>query len=164
MPQLDLSSFPSQLFWLAITFALLYLIMAKAVLPQITSVLQGRQDRISSDLEKADHMKAEAERMEEEYNSSLENTRSKASAIIAKAVTKAEEFSKKKHSELDAVLAKKAEEADKMIAGAKEQAIKEMTGISADLVVMITDKLTKINVSKNEASERVAKLLKDKIG
>ena len=53
MPQLDISVFPTQLFWLALIFVALYLILWKVALPRVTEVRESRQVRIESDLEKA---------------------------------------------------------------------------------------------------------------
>jgi len=53
MPQLDPTTFVPQLFWLAITFVLLYLAMWKLVIPKIGEILQDRQIRIDNDLERA---------------------------------------------------------------------------------------------------------------
>ena len=46
MPQLDLSTFPSQLFWLAVVFIVLYVLMARLGLPKIGTVLAERRQRI----------------------------------------------------------------------------------------------------------------------
>ena len=60
MPQLDPSTFATQLVWLIITFLILYLILWKSALPRIASILQDRQERIDNDLEKAEKLKKEA--------------------------------------------------------------------------------------------------------
>ena len=67
MPQLDPTTFAPQLFWLVVTFVLLYLVMWKLVIPKIGEILQDRQIRIDNDLDKADHLKIEAEAAREAY-------------------------------------------------------------------------------------------------
>ena len=38
MPQFDIASFPSQIFWLVVTFGILYFVMSKLVLPRVGDV------------------------------------------------------------------------------------------------------------------------------
>ena len=54
MPQLEISSYSSQIFWLVISFFFLYFIMSNIVLPRIGEVLKHRRDKITSDLDKAE--------------------------------------------------------------------------------------------------------------
>ena len=60
MPQLDFATFPTQIFWLCITFLLLYLVMWKVVIPRISGVLEERQSRVENDLERAEQLQLEA--------------------------------------------------------------------------------------------------------
>ena len=50
LPQMDISTFPSQLFWLIITFTVLYLFMWKFVIPRLSTTIEERQDKISNDI------------------------------------------------------------------------------------------------------------------
>ena len=52
-PPFDKQNFPSQLFWLALTFIALYLLMSRIALPRISSILDARRQRIESDLAEA---------------------------------------------------------------------------------------------------------------
>ena len=63
MPQLNPEFFTPQLFWLLITFSVLFVVLAKSVLPRIAGVLEERELRIGSDLEKAQQLKEEAEKV-----------------------------------------------------------------------------------------------------
>ncbi|NDH60909.1 MAG: ATPase [Alphaproteobacteria bacterium] len=53
MPQFDVKSFPSQVFWLVVCFAVLYVLMAKLVLPRIGRTIESRESKIQSDLDAA---------------------------------------------------------------------------------------------------------------
>jgi F-type H+-transporting ATPase subunit b len=56
-PPFDAQHFPSRLFWLSITFILLYVIVARVALPRIGSIFEERNKRISEDLAEAERFK-----------------------------------------------------------------------------------------------------------
>ena len=53
MPQLDFHTFPTQIFWLVVSFVLLYLLMRVVALPRIEKIVEERRRRLDEDLEKA---------------------------------------------------------------------------------------------------------------
>ena len=73
LPQLDIETYASQIFWLIVTFIVLYFLVAKIAMPRIAEVLEGRQERIEDDLDKAETLKKEAYlvRVEEGYEKAL---------------------------------------------------------------------------------------------
>ncbi len=83
LPQMDVSTFPSQIFWLAVTFGALYWIMATMVLPRLGAAIEERRDRIADDLDRAAESKRMAEEAEAAYNRSLADARAKSQAIAA---------------------------------------------------------------------------------
>ncbi len=87
MPQLDPATFPTQLFWLALTFIPLYLILWRNVLPKIASTLEDRQRRLEDDFEKAAALRKEAEMVLAEY----QKTRAEAEAKAQSAMREAQE-------------------------------------------------------------------------
>src|SRR5260221_7911990 len=78
MPQLDLSTFPSHIFWLAVFFVVLYLLMAKLAIPRIERVIDERRNRVENDLDKAGQMKSEAEAVIAAYEKALADARHQA--------------------------------------------------------------------------------------
>src|SRR5690349_267057 len=78
MPQLDLTTFPTQIFWLFVTFVVLYILMAKLALPRIESVVEARRQKIEGDLDRAAQMKAEAEAVIAAYEKALADARHQA--------------------------------------------------------------------------------------
>ncbi|MCF6293301.1 MAG: hypothetical protein L3J04_07905, partial [Robiginitomaculum sp.] len=83
MPQLDFSTFPSQIFWLAIAFGILYLALSRIFIPRIGGVLEERCDRIADDLDMAVSMKADADAAVIAYENSLKKAAERANSIAA---------------------------------------------------------------------------------
>src|SRR3990167_525344 len=75
MPQLDTSTFPTQLFWLGVCFITLYLILAYISLPKIASVLKIREETIEEKINKASMYREQAEGLLADYESSLTQAR-----------------------------------------------------------------------------------------
>lgn len=160
MPQLDPSSYSSQIFWLIITFGLLYLAIARVLLPEIGRVLRQRQDRIQSDIEQAEKLKDEAMKLKGDYESSLNQTRENARKVIDDALEYAADRAVERHRELDETLETKLSEANEKIAAAEKEAIATFTPIAAELSQQIVSKITDLDIKTDVARDVVNKLLK----
>ena len=57
MPQLDISTFSNQIFWLVVTLVLIYMLLSRVALPRIGSVLAERRGMITSDIAAAEELK-----------------------------------------------------------------------------------------------------------
>ncbi len=82
LPQFDPSTFTSQVFWLAIAFALSYLIFSKKVLPAIGAVLQTRSQTIEDAVRRAQDLRTQVESMKTSYESGLVAARSGATRLM----------------------------------------------------------------------------------
>ena len=80
-PILDSQYFLPQLFWLGVTFLLLYFLLSKLFLPAVGETLEARSSRIADDLDSANRMQREAEDAEEAYTKSLGDARAKAATV-----------------------------------------------------------------------------------
>lgn len=78
LPQLDISTFASQLFWLLISFVILYVVISRAAAPKIGGVIQDRANRIRGDLETAAKAKRDSEAAIAGYDKALADARAKA--------------------------------------------------------------------------------------
>jgi len=102
MPQLDVSTFSPQLFWVALSFVTLYFLLSKLLLPRIASVLHARQQSLDTYLSKASLYREEAENLLVDYEAELALARKEAQAstrIALQALT--EKASLKKQRYLD---------------------------------------------------------------
>ena len=56
MPQLEITTYPSQIFWLVVSFLVLYLIMSRVIIPKISSVIKSRESEIKNDIHISEQM------------------------------------------------------------------------------------------------------------
>ena len=101
MPQLDPSSFASQLFWLTVTFLLLYLIISRSALPRIHDVLEKRRQRIQFDLSQAEEMTEQAEKARLSFEKQQAESRARSAEMIAGAQKDAEKKLAEEQAKLD---------------------------------------------------------------
>jgi F-type H+-transporting ATPase subunit b len=85
LPQFDPTWFPSQLFWLVVTFVVLYTVMTTTVLPALTKTVEGRRTKIETDLKAAETLSAQAHQLSETVGRQLQSAHAEAVSIIAHA-------------------------------------------------------------------------------
>lgn len=84
LPQFDVTTFSSQLFWLLITFVMLYVYFAKKALPALSSAIDARKTTIKNDIDAANKISAEVDTLQTDYEAAMTNARSDArSAAMA---------------------------------------------------------------------------------
>lgn len=160
MPQLTIADFPPQLVWLAITFVVLYFLMARVAIPRISDVLENRQNRIATDLEEARKLSDDADNAKAEYEAALADARSKAHGIVSELkATMAKEQDASK-AELDAKLAEKAKDAEAGINAAKDTALSHVREIASSTAKIAVSKLVSIDVSDADANAAVESSMK----
>jgi F-type H+-transporting ATPase subunit b len=162
MPQLDPTSFSPQLFWLAIAFVLLYLLMSRLVLPRVAKVLGQREERIQGNLEKAEKLKAEADEVLAAYQKAIADARAEAHTALAKAAADIAATVSAREAEFGKKLAEQAAIAESRIKASKTQALAEVRTIAGDIAAAMTSKLTGLSVSTADAAGSVEAVLKER--
>jgi F-type H+-transporting ATPase subunit b len=142
MPQLEVSTFLPQLVWLAITFVLLYLLMARIGLPRVGGIIEARRRRIDDDLARAAQLKAEAEGVMSAYQQALATARAEAQAAVKETTDRLAAEAAERQRQLSEALAEHTATAERRIAVAKQQALAEMHGIAIDVGRSIAEKVT----------------------
>lgn len=162
MPQFDFSTFASQIFWLMVTFFLLYGIMARRALPRIREVLQERQERISGDIEKAELIKKEAEAAKLDYTSVLVNSRAKAKQVISEVESQIKRETAERHSKLDETLARQMAEAEALVTKTREETLQKLIPVSAELTQYVLEKLAAKKVDLPRIQAVITSLAQEK--
>jgi F-type H+-transporting ATPase subunit b len=89
MPQLNPEFWVSQIFWLVITFGILYVVLSKLILPKISANLESRKSLISDNIEAADKQREESEKKLNEYDLIITKSKAEAKNIFNQAREKA---------------------------------------------------------------------------
>ena len=132
LPQLDITTFSNQIFWLLVSLVVIYFILSRVALPRIAAVLAERQGTITNDLAAAEDLKAKALEAEEAYNKALADARAQAQEIVnqTKAEIKAELDDAT--AKADAEIADKTSEGEKKIADIRSSAMESVKDVAKD--------------------------------
>lgn len=162
LPQLNPATFPTQIFWLALTFITLYYLLSKKALPRVAEVLEERQERISRDLSKAASLKEEAEAVMAQVDKSLAGARSEAQAVIAQVAAEIDANNQARQAKLNADITERLRTAEANIAAAKEQALANVRSVAADIARDVAGRLAGVDVDGAQAEAAVAAVIEER--
>lgn len=149
-PPFDPSTFGSQLFWLVITFGILYYVMSKVALPRIGAILENRSNRIETDISEAQRLKDETDAAIAQYEQALAEARGKAQEISQAARDKAQKETDAATKKIEAELEAKLADADAQIAEIRKTAMGEVDTIATDTAGELVKAIVGGRVNKTE--------------
>ncbi len=141
MPQFDTTAFTPQLFWLAVTFGVLFFAMWRFALPRLSNIMEARQQRIDADLDKAASVKEEADQVLAEYERAQAEARDRAAAVIKQAGDRMAAESAVRHEAFGAEFKERTRAAEQRIAAAKDAALANVKTVAAEAARAATAKL-----------------------
>ena len=142
MPQLDLSTYVPQLFWLFVTFIVFYVLMKRLAVPQVGRAIDARRERLDTDLGRAGELKAQAETVLASYEKTLATARAEAQATLRATGERMAAEAAERQRQLGATLAEQIAAAEGRIAEGKDQALAEIRGVAVDVGRAVVEKLT----------------------
>lgn len=122
LPQLDISTFANQIFWLVLCLLVLYWVLAKVALPRIAAVISDRQGAVTGDLMAAEEFKHKAKEAEAAYDKALADARSEAQKIVAANRAEIQKELDQAIAHADAEIAARTAESEKRISEIRESA------------------------------------------
>ncbi len=155
MPQLNPADFSPQLIWLAISFILLLILMWKVALPRVSSVIEDREKRIQADLEKADRVKADADKAKAAYEKTLADARAKAQAELAAATQAIQADTGKRDAAFMSQLTQRTKTAEDAIGAAKAKAMGDVRSVATEVAAAVIGKVAGAEASAAEISGAV---------
>ena len=138
MPQLNPEFWISQIFWLTLTFGILYLVLSKLILPKISANLETRKSQILENIEAAEKQREDSEMKLKEYEEIISKSKLEAKTIFNQAREKAlKDINAKKEvleGQIDEEISKAEEEIKTLRNGAPDKINKIAIETSSELI------------------------------
>ena len=157
MPQINQLSdvLYSQLFWLLLTLAVIYVGIGKAMLPKIMSTVEARDSRIAQDLAAAEAARRAADETEEAYRARMNESRAEAMKVTAAAKQEGAKATEGRVREADAVIQEKVGAAEARLRAAADAALADIENVAAEAAQEMVARLAGVSVSRDEAGKAV---------
>ena len=155
MPQLDVATYPSLIFWLILTFGFTFLVLKLFITPKLSDILNQRKERISADLFAAKSSREEAENSKMNQEKSISDAKNNANKIVKDAIEKTKIKLQETEKKAKERLTKNLLDAEKNISDAKNKSLKNITLISTDIAVSISKKVSGINIKESIVSKNI---------
>ena len=155
LPQMDISTFPSQLFWLIITFTALYLFMWKFVIPRLSTTIEERKDKISNDINDAENLNSEASKILENYDDKMNSASLESNEIVSSSKATMNEYLDKLKKDNEIKINAMITESEKKIHQQKLQSEQEIKKATIDTIKSIVSKYVETVPSDDEISKKL---------
>ncbi|GGB36743.1 ATP synthase subunit b 2 [Sphingomonas metalli] len=157
MPQISqiAATYASQIFWLLITFGLLYFVVGRGMVPKIVATVDAREARVEGDLAAAEAARLEADRTEEAWRADMDAARTAALAETNAAKAQAAQSAEAQVKAADAELAERLGHHDLAIANAKAEALASLETVAAEAARDLVAKLSGVDVTVDQAAHAV---------
>ena len=152
-PPFKTETYPSQIFWLVVTFAFLFVVLWRVAGPRINAAITGRRGAINGAIAEASKARGDAEAAQASYEVALAGARAKANAMAEETRQKLNAEIAKAKAEADAKAHDAMAAADARIAKTRETAKAAVGTAARDAAIAIVERLTGDKVSAEEATQ-----------
>ena len=155
LPQFDPTWWGGQIVWLALIFLVLYLVLAKVLLPKLGKTIDEREGKISGDIADARRLKQEAEAQAAAAAAELADARGKAQRTASDAKARAAAEAAQRQAAEEAKLNARLATAEAEIRAARDQAMTNVSSIAVETAQAIVERLTGEAVSADAVQAAV---------
>jgi len=163
MPQLNPEFWVSQIFWLTITFGILYVVLSKHILPKISTNLEIRKSQILENIEAAEKQREESELKIEEYEKIIKKSKNEAKNYFKQAREKILKDIHLKKNTLDNELNDEIQKAELEIQELKNRAPEKINKIATETSSDLLQQLIGVGVNSSSISAIVDELSRKKM-
>ncbi len=160
MPQLNPEFWISQIFWLTLTFGILYIVLSKLILPKISANLELRKSQIQENIEAAEKQRESSEFKLKEYDEIILKSKLEAKNIFKDAREKALKDINSKREILDNQIDEEVKNAEKEIEILRKSAPEKINKIAIETSSELVKRLIGAEVNNSSISAIVDDLSK----
>ena len=164
MPQLNTEFWISQIFWLTLTFGILYVFLAKLILPKISANLEVRKSQILENIEAAEKQREESELKIAEYEKKVRDTKNEAKNYFKQAKEKLLKDINLKKIALDKELNLEIQKAESEIQKLRDKAPDKINKIAIETSGDLLQHLIGAEINSSSISAIVDDLSRKKMG
>ena len=155
LPQLDLGTYPSLMFWSIISLTIGYILMKYLVTPNIKSILNSRETNIQNDLVKAKTSNQEAEKIKQAILKSQNDIKQRSQIIISESILESKQNIEKKEKDISAKLEVQVAEAEKRILNTQNAVIDDVINSAEEITANVVKKFTNIQYDKSNVRKAI---------
>ncbi len=159
-PPFDTTTFASTLFWLVITFSVLYWLMSRVALPRVSGIIEDRNATIARDLDQAAALQKNAEDAGTAYEAALAKAKANAVAIGQQAKDEATAAATTSRKSVEAEVSAKIAAAEATIAATKLAAMGNVSSIATDTAAAIVERISGVAPAKADIAKAIAAVVK----
>ena len=164
MPQLDTEFWISQIFWLTITFSILFVLLSKFILPKISANLETRKSLILENISTAEKRREESESKIKEYNEIIKKSKNEAKNLMNQAKIKLMKDINQKKEMLEKDLTNEIQKVEIEIQEFRNKAPEKINKIAVETSTDLLQQLIGADVNSSSISTIVNDLSSKKIG
>ena len=156
MPQLDPEFWFSQIFWLVITFGILYLVLSKIILPKISDNLETRKSQVLENLELAEKQKNESETKLKEFDNIILKSKIEAKNLFNESRKKLLDDINSKRQKLEKEIDKEVKIVEAEIDELKKKSPEKINKIAIETSADLINQLIGVNVNNSSITAIVS--------
>ncbi len=157
MPQISqiAATYASQIFWLLITFGILYFGIGKMMVPKVMATVDAREGQIAGDLAAAEQARLAADQVEATWRAKMDEARAAAHAETTAAKAQAVKATESQIKSIDVELAERLAHHDLAVGNAKAQAMLNLQAVAAEVTQDLVAKVSGLTVGIDAAADAV---------
>ena len=160
MPQLNPEFWVSQIFWLLLTFGIMYLVLSKLILPKISKNLESRKSQISENIEAAEKHRESSDLKFKEYDDIVLKSKLEANNIFKEARGKVVKDINSKKENLDKQIDEEIKKTEQELELFKKSSPEKINKIAIETSAELLKKLIGAEVNNSSISAIVDDLSK----
>ena len=156
MPQLNPEFWISQIFWLVITFGILYLVLSKIILPKISDNLETRKSQVLENLELAEKQRNESEAKLKEFDNIILKSKIDAKNLFNESRKKLLDDINNKRQKLEEEIDKELKIVEAEIEELKKKSPEKINKIAIETSADVINQLIGVNVNNSSITAIVS--------